>query len=279
MIIGAKGMLGQVLVKEFKEADYEVIGWDKDDLDITDKNQLDSKLVDMRPEIVINAAAFNNVDKIEAESREAAFKINSEAAGNLAELCKLLNTIFVHYSTDYVFKGDKINGYAEDDKPEPINVYGESKFKGEKNILKILGLRYYLIRTSHLFGLPAMSEDAKKSFVDVILETGKTKGEIDLVAEGVFSPTYAPDLAQSTRELVESGLAWGVYHRTNNGSCAWCGWGKKIFEIMNLPVKINPVTSDKFPRPAKRPLFSVLLTTKLPPMRNWEEALEEYLNK
>lgn len=270
-------MLGQVLVKEFREANYEVIDWDKDDVDITDKNQLESKLVDLRPGIIINAAAYNNVDKIETENREAAFKINGEAVGNLAELCKLLNTIFVHYSTDYVFKGDKVNGYAEDDQPEPINVYGESKFRGEKDIFKISGLKYYLIRTSHLFGLPAMSEVAKKSFVDVILETGKTKGEIDLVTEGVFSPTYVPDLAQSTRELVETGLAWGVYHRTNNGSCTWYGWGKKIFEIMNLPVKINPVTSDKFPRPAKRPLFSVLKTTKLPPLRDWEEATKEYL--
>jgi dTDP-4-dehydrorhamnose reductase len=128
-----------------------------------------------------------------------------------------------------------------------------------------------------LFGRPALSEGAKKSFVDVMLKLADEKDFLELVDEELSSPTYVLDLAGRTREIIEWKKPYGIYHVTNSGACTWYGWAKKIFELSGESVKIIPVDADKFPRPAKRPKYSVLLNTKLPPMRSWENALEDYL--
>ena len=138
-------------------------------------------------------------------------------------------------------------------------------------------LRYYIIRTSRLFGPAGAGDGAKKSFVDMILQLGREGKELDLVDGEVSSPTYVVDLARATRELIESGVPAGIYHRTNFGACTWYEWAKKIFELSSLSVKLNPVQASKFPRPASRPKFSKLLNTKLSPLRSWEDALTEYL--
>ena len=170
LILGSKGMLGQELVRKFSKHDYEVVGWDKEELDITDFIVVASKISDLHPDIVINAVAHNAVDKIEEDDSvfELAKKINSEAVGNLAGICREINAIFVHYSSDYVFKGDKREGYQEDDRTDPINKYGQTKALAEKSILDIGG-KFYIIRLSKLFGKPAVSEEAKKSFDSLII--------------------------------------------------------------------------------------------------------------
>jgi dTDP-4-dehydrorhamnose reductase len=281
LILGARGMLGRALVNEFGEADYEVIGWDRTELDITDRKLVLEKISALKPQIVINAAAYNNIDKAETEDRYLAFKINGEAVGYLVEAAARVGAFFVHYSTDYVFRGDRKDGYTEDDAPDPQSVYAKSKLEGEKVVLKHLGQNcesfFYLIRTSRLFGPAGVGDGAKKSFVDVMLKLGREKKELDLVDEEVSSPTYVLDLARSTHELIESGASAGIYHRINFGACTWYEWAKKIFELSNLKVKLNPVLANKFPRPALRPEFSELLNTKLPNLRGWEESLAEYL--
>ncbi|MEK9183101.1 MAG: sugar nucleotide-binding protein [Patescibacteria group bacterium] len=309
LILGARGLLGQALTKEFSNADYEVTAWDKSELDITDKTKILEKIGALRPEIIINAAAYNDVDKAETEDSGVAFKINAEAVGNLAEASAQIGALFVHYSTDYVFKGDKIDGYTEDDAPKPISVYGQSKALGEQKLFSIFchpeersdegsgtsahisrtreilrsaqndnrGVYWYLIRTSRLFGPAGTGENVKKSFVDTMLKLGREKETLDLIDEEVGSPTYAVDLARATRDLIESGAPSGIYHRTNAGACTWYEWAKKIFELSGLGVKLNAVPASHFPRPAARPKFSKLLTTKLPPLRSWEDALAEYL--
>lgn len=274
LILGAKGMLGQALVKEFVGANYEVAGWDRAELDITDRERVLEKIGALKPKIIINAAAYNNVDKAETEDSDLAFKINRDAVGYLAEASARVSSIFAHYSTDYVFRGDKIEGYSEDDAPEPQSVYAKSKFEGEK------AASFYLIRTSHLFGLAGAGDGAKKSFVETMIDLVKNQGktELDLIDEEVSSPTYVVDLARATRELIESGAPAGIYHRTNSGACVtWYEWAQKIFELSGLSVKLNPVPASNFFRPAPRPKFSKLLTTKLLPLRPWEEALAEYL--
>jgi len=278
LIIGALGMLGQALYKQLFEKDYIVTGWDKDEIDIADEKTLQEKIMDLKPDILINCAAYNNVEKAETEDKEIALKVNGDGVGYLAKICTDLDIVFIHYSSSYVFDGLDKNGYNEDATPNPINVYGESKLLGEKKILEIPNLKYYLIRTSNLFGAPAISPNAKKSFVDIMLKLGKEKESLDLVDEEVTSPTYVLDLAKATVDLLESGLEWGIYHRSNNGSCTWYGWANKIFELAKINIKQNPVSSDKFPRPSKHPNFAVLNSTKLPALRNWEESLEEYIN-
>lgn len=205
LILGAKGMLGQELVKTFgRDKDYKVLAWDRVNLDITNEKQVNEKISKLKPKIIINAAAYNAVDKCEADKKEyeLAKKINGQAPGYLARAAKKIGAIFVHYSTDYVFDGKnpKISfepsacthvcatchlhkdfkpsiGYAEDAKPNPISNYGKSKLIGEREVQKVKG-KYYLIRLSKLFGKPGKSEGAKKSFFDVMLGVGKKQGGV-----------------------------------------------------------------------------------------------------
>lgn len=279
LVFGSKGMLGQELVKNFS-ASYEVIAFDKTDLDISDFFAVKEKINEIKPEIVINSVAINSVDKIE-EDRDfynLAKKINGESVGNLAKICQEKNILLVHYSSDHVFGGDKKDGYAENAIVTPINKYGESKALGEELLIKNTD-QYYLIRLSKLFGLPAITPGAKKSFVDTMiwLATTGNKTHLDLVNEEISSPTYAPDLADFTRQIIENNLEYGIYHGANSGSCTWYEFAKQIFILKNLDVELVPVKSDKFSRSAKRPLFSTLLNTKLEEQRNWKEALKEYL--
>ena len=274
LIIGAKGMLGQELAREFGGSGYEIISWDKEEIDITKKDLVLEKIKSAGPEIIINAAAYNAVDKIEEGEKDLAEKVNGYAVGNLSLAAGVVGATLVHYSTDYVFDGKEIDGYKEDARPNPQSIYAMSKRLGED---QLKNEKYYLIRTSRLFGKPAISEGAKKSFVDAMLKCAEEKDCLELVDEEVSSPTYVSDLARRTREIIEWKKIFGIYHVTNEGSCTWYGWAKRIFEISGKNVKLVPVGADKFPRSAKRPKYSILLNTKLLPMRKWEEALADYL--
>ena len=292
LILGAKGNLGGQLVKVF-QADYNIIAWDKEEIDITDKELVFKKVGDIKPDIIINAAAYNAVDKCEPSFAEAsegeedkeqfelAKKLNGDAVGYLAEAAINVGAILIHYSTDYVFFGDNKEGYKEDDQPKPINKYGESKLMGEQELITRSGsgLKWYLIRTSKLFGPKGESKLTKPNFFDIMLKLSKEKDFIDVVDEEASCFTYTPDLAQATKKLVESGKGYGIYHIVNSGPCAWYEAATKLFRIADVDIKVNPVNSDKFPRPAKRPKYSALLNTKLEPLRDWKEALKEYLGK
>ena len=275
-------MLGQELVCEFSVHNYEVVSWDKEEMDITDFDATAEKIKNLMPDILINAVAYNIVEKIETEPQtfELAKIINGKAVGNLARVCKENNITFVHYSSDYVFKGDNRNGYKEDDKIDPVNKYGETKAVGENQLLNVGG-KFYLIRLSKLFGKAAASVGAKKSFVDTMIwlatEGGKT--HLDLVDEEVGCITYAPDLAKLTREIIEDKKDFGIYHGANSGVCSWYEWAQEVFKLKNIKIDTTPVSGDKFPRAAKVPMYSELLNTKLSKQRHWQEALKEYLNK
>lgn len=272
LIIGAKGMLGQELAKAF--ADNELFLWDKEDLDITDVEGLTAAITELRPDVIINSAAYNNVDGCETNF-EFAKRINTDGPQNLARVAAEIGSIFFHYSTDYIFPGIHREGYKEDDQPAPQSKYAESKLGGE--VVLNLHDKVYLIRTSRLFGRPAASEGAKKSFVDVMLRLGREKESLNLVHEEYSNPTYAVDLARRTKEILEGNYEPGIYHVTNEGACTWYEFADEIFKQAGINVKINPVGSDQFPRLAKRPAFSSLLNSKLPKMRTWQEALSEYL--
>jgi len=284
LILGAKGNLGSQLVKIFfADKDYKIIAWDKEEIDITDKELVFKKIRELKPGIVINAAAYNAVDKCEEDEKEFALakKINIEAVGYLVEACLETGAVLVHYSSDYVFAGDKKEGYKEDDEPNPINKYGETKLAGEQEVIKKSGqgLKYYLIRTSKLFGPKAESEGAKPSFFDLMLDLAKKKKELDVVNEEVSGFTYTPDLARATKKLLESDKGYGIYHITNVGRATWYETAIELFKITGKKIKINPVSGDKFPRPAKRPSYSVLINTKFDRQRDWKEALREYLGE
>ncbi len=274
LIIGAKGMLGHYLMVTFR--DLKPVGVDKEELDITDEKMVEKFIFDLRPDLIINAAAYTDVDGCET-NKDLAMKVNGYAVGYLARAAEKIGAVSVHYSTDYVFDGQKPDGYKENDEPaNPINVYGESKFLGEK-LLKENCQKYYLIRTSWLFGRHG------KNFVDTILKFGKEKEELKVVNDQRGKPTYTVDLAKRTKELIDGQYSFGIYHITNEGATTWYDYTLKIFEVFKSLhpeqelAKVSPCTSVEFPRPAKRPAWSILINTKVPPSQPWPKAVEEYL--
>lgn len=276
LILGSKGMLAQDLKLIFK--DKKLILWDKEELDITNEKMVKKKIEELKPRIIINTAAYTDVDKAEIE-KELAFKINGKAVGYLVKTAFQINSLFIHFSTDYVFGQNKKQGYKESDFPlNPLNVYGASKLEGEKNILKEKSLKYYLIRISWLFG-PSKERGKYKNFVETILKISKEKDEIRVVNDQFGKPTYTLDVAKTLRYLIENKKPYGIYHLPNEPSTSWYHFAKKIIEITGQRTKIIPCKTKDFPRPAKRPRYSVLINIKIPKLRNWQEALRDYLKE
>jgi dTDP-4-dehydrorhamnose reductase len=275
LILGSKGMLGHDLAYVFSS--FKPILFDKEELDITKEAEVKKILFKLKPSLIINAAAYTDVDKAE-EEKEEAFKVNAEAIKYLADASCKIKAVFIHFSTDYVFDGNKKEGYKEDDKPfSPLNIYGFSKLKGEEYLKKFKDLKFYLIRTSWLFG-PRFNPHNHKNFVDAILKKANKENEIKVVDDQFGSPTYTFDLAKATLKLIiEKKYPFGVYHLTNSGVTNWYEFAKKIIEFSNLEVRIIPCSSEEIKRPAKRPKYSILINTKFPKLRNWQSALKEYL--
>lgn len=275
IITGAKGMLGQEIVRVFS-ADplWQVVGWDFENLDITEAKSVENKLTAAEPQLVINCAAYNNVDGAETDPARAEL-LNSTAVANLARTTAQLGATLVHFSTDYVFDGAKRDGYVEADVPNPQSVYARTKAAGE--VAARGNPNHYVIRLSRLFGKPAVSVNAKKSFVDVMLGLAATQPTITVVDGEFASPTFAPDLARATYDMVKLQSPFGTYHRTNDGACTWHTFSQEIFRLAGKQVIVEPIPAEQYPRPAARPAYSQLRTTKLPPLRSWQDALAEYL--
>ncbi len=277
LILGSKGMLAQDLKLVFREENLTL--WDKEGLDITNKEMVKRKLKKLKPEIILNTSAYTDVDGAE-KKKELAFKINGEAVGYLTEISKIIGAIFTHFSTDYVFGQNKKEGYKEDDKPlNPLNVYGASKLEGERKILKEKGLKYYLIRISWLFGPSRRKKRKYKNFVETILKISEEKKEIKVVNDQFGKPTYTLDVAKAVKNLIENKKPYGIYHLPNESWTNWYNFAKKIVEIAGRKTKILPCKTEDFPRPAKRPKYSILINTKIPKLRNWQEALKDFLEK
>lgn len=274
IILGASGMLGHDLAEVFKEYNPTLFG--VEDLDITDQQDVMDKLTDLQPEIIINAAAYTDVDGAQ-NNQEAAFAVNALAVGYLAQACKNIGAILIHFSTDSVFDGKNENGYKETDSINPINVYGKSKAEGEQ-LMQEKCDDYYLIRTSWLYGhAPQAGKPRGLNFVATMLKLAQEKDELNVVNDQFGKPTFTKDLAKETRRILENQEPFGIYHIVNDGVCTWYDFAKEIFEIKGVDIKVNPISSAEYPMLTPRPKYSVLINTKLEPLRSWQEALKEYL--
>lgn len=270
LILGAKGMLGTALSSVF--SDYELTLWDIEDIDIADKEMVEQKILSLQPEIIINAAAYTDVDGCE-DNEDLAIKVNGIAVGYLASAVNQTKAILIHYSTDYVFDGKNPKGYNESAKPKPINAYGHSKLRGEQELLELAN-QYYLIRSSWLYGSNG------KNFVDTILTKAASSDKLQVVNDQFGKPTYTVDLAQATLGLINHNEPFGIYHITNetpDDGITWYELAKKAVEIKDLDCKIGPCRTEQFPRPARRPEYSMLVNTKLEPLPDWQTSLEKYL--
>lgn len=271
LILGAKGALGLTFLDVYN--DEEVTGWDRDELDVTDEENVMKKIGDLKPNLIINCAAYNAVDNAE-QDRATAELINGTAVGNIAKAASAVGATVVHFGSNYVFDGSNPEGYNEDDQPNPKSVYAKSKYMGEIELAENTE-QYYLIRTAWLYG--RTSETGKPSFVDTMLKLAAADKVITGITDEFANPTFVLDLARATRALVEEKKPFGIYHLTNSGTASWYDLAEEIFKIKNLKVNLMQGKRNEFNRPAERPQYGVLINTKFIELRPWTEALREYL--
>ncbi len=280
LITGAKGMLGQAMLDVF--ADSDPIGVDLAELDITKPQEISRALELYRPSAVINCAAYTAVDDCEVkEKEELASRINGTAVGYLAKATEVHKIPLVHISTDYIFSGTNPDGYAEDYPPgPPVNAYGRTKLHGEEQLIRNAS-RHYLVRTSWLYGAggPSASSGGPNNFVETMIRLGETKPELQVVNDQHGKPTYTRDLAGFIKRLLVDRAPYGVYHGVNEQATTWFDFTQEIFRQTGCSTPIKPCSSEAFPRPAKRPEWSILLNTKQPLLRPWTEALRDYLHE
>ena len=279
LLIGADGMLGGEL-RERLEKKYEVTGTTIETLDITDRDAVLAKAKDVKPDYIINCAAYTNVDGCEV-NYDLANKVNGLALANIAEAAKENDCVLLHISTDYVFDGkldvDKV--YTEDMQPGPISAYGKTKLLGEQNAAK--AGKYYILRTAWLYGLGG------KNFVKTMLKLSETHDELKVVCDQHGSPTSTTTLCEVIEQVLEKEPPYGVYHTTNEGFTTWYDFTVKIMELAGRSTKVIPVTSEQYkemnPASSDRPKNSQLSKKKLKSVgivpSKWEDALANYLKE
>jgi dTDP-4-dehydrorhamnose reductase len=303
LLLGKNGMLGSQFDKKLgilmksdgswksgsgsgkPKSNLELFSFGHEGLDVTKESELKKVFRDVLPDIVINCTGYTNVDESEFQKAEALL-LNTEVPKILSRLCNQRGAIFIHFSTDYVFDGRKKvpDGYFENDVPNPLNYYGETKYQGEEFIQKEM-VDYFIIRTSWLYG-PRVGGKGR-NFVDTMIKLGNEvlqgkRESLSVVSDQIGSPTYTCDLADA---IIDEFILkfpyklpkFGIYHLTNSKFCSWYEFAAKIFEITGKKIPINKIPSVKYPTPAIRPKNSILLNTKLPKLRDYDEALKDYI--
>lgn len=273
LVTGAEGQLGSDLVSLLALSGYKVIGMGRSQLDITNEKNVNEVVSLVKPKIIIHCAAFTQVDKAEAEI-DIAFKINAIGTRNIATSAEKVHAKLIYISTDYVFDGNSTVPYHEFSPTAPINMYGSSKLAGEM-MVRDFHSKFFIVRTSWVFGVNGAN------FVKTMLQLSRERDLLKVVNDQIGSPTYTIDLCKSMMQLMETDK-YGIYHVTNTGSCSWFEFAKEIFRQTNIPVKLDPCTSDEFPQQAKRPKYSVLDNMGLrlhhfDPMPNWKDALMRFI--
>jgi dTDP-4-dehydrorhamnose reductase len=279
-VIGASGQLGTDVAVEYQRAGDEVIGLTHGDIDIASLESTRSVLAGIRPEIVVNTAAMHHVENCENDPLRA-YEVNALGARHLAVVTKELGAKVVHVSTDYVFNGEKKQPYTEGDHPAPLNVYGNTKLAGEA-FLRGLGDKYFVLRTSALYGKSPCRAKGGRNFVDLMLKLAAERDEVRVVNDEIVSPTSTAELAHQIAILSRTGH-YGLYHATAEESCSWYEFARAIFEIKNIKIKLTVASSDEFPAKVPRPKYSVLENHALKAQglnsfRSWQRGLCAYLD-
>jgi dTDP-4-dehydrorhamnose reductase len=274
LVTGAKGQLGKDLVTQLKSR-HEVYGLGRGELDITDENQCKSSILDIQPDAVVHCAAYTAVDLAETEE-DTAYKVNASGTRNLAAAAEVVGAKFCYISTDYVFDGTASTPYKEYDPTNPQSVYGKSKRAGEQ-LVQTLSSKYFVVRTSWVYGLHGAN------FVKTMLKLAKERDTLRVVDDQIGSPTYTVDLARFLAQLVVT-ERYGIYHASNTGACSWYEFACAIFEESGIAMKVEPCSTEEFPRPAPRPKYSVMdhlsiRTNGFEDLRHWRDALREFLNQ
>lgn len=269
LITGAGGQLGLELGDLLPGKGYDTVALARKDLDITDAGAVSAALEEHRPGLVINAAAYTDVDGCEGEVG-AAYAGNVLGPRNLAVHCERSDCALLHVSTNYVFDGEAESPYQPFDLPNPVSVYARTKLAGEEYV-KQLCSRWYIVRSAGVYG-------QGHNFVRTMLRVGRERDSLKVKDDEFVSPTYAPDLAGGIAEIAGSGL-YGLYHVTNSGTCSWYEFAREIFDLARIEVEVAPVPTSEYPLPADRPANGLLADPAAPKLRHWREALAEYLKR
>ena len=274
LVTGVKGQLGYDVMNELKKQGLTGIGVDVDEMDITDAEACRRVITEAKPDAVIHCAAYTAVDAAE-QNMELCRKVNAGGTRNIAEVCKSLDIKMMYISTDYVFNGQGTRPWEPDDKREPLNVYGQTKYEGELAVETLE--KFFLVRIAWVFGVNG------KNFIKTMLNLGKTRDHLTVVADQIGSPTYTYDLARLLVDMIETDK-YGRYHATNEGLCSWYEFACEIFKQAGMNVTVSPVTSDQYPAKAKRPMNSRMDKSKLDEMGferlpSWQDALGRYLKE
>jgi len=275
MLLGDKGLLGSEIKKAcLMNSEIDLFCFDKEKLDVLDSDKLSKKILELKPDYLINCVAYTNVDLAEKE-KELAFKLNSDLIKILSLACNKTKTCLVHFSTEFIFDGESGKPYSINDKPNPLNVYGKSKLAGEKNLLENSN-KFILIRTQWLYG----ANGILPNFVKKIIEISKKNDSLNVVFDQIGSPTYAVDLAVATLKLIQLKKT-GLFHITNSGYCKRSDWAREILKHIKPNATVNEVPSSFFFKDsdAVRPTFASL-ESNLPStikMASWQNALKRFL--
>ena len=279
VVLGAPGQLGRDLCPRLAGT---VVPWGRADADLTDAAGLRAKLTALRPDVVVNCAAYNFVDKAEAEPA-AAFAVNAWAVRDLAAICRDLNGALVHFSTDYVFglDGGRTTAYAETDAPGPVSVYGLSKLAGEY-LVRSTCPKHFVVRTCGLYGVWG-SGGKGGNFVETMLRLAGQGKALRVVNDQRCTPSFTADVAAATAALIRT-TAYGLYHVTSAGDCTWYELAKEAFRLAGVTADISPTTSAEYGAAARRPAYSVLSNEQLrtagvAPPRAWADALAAYMQE
>jgi len=273
LVTGSSGQLGYDLVRLLKEEEVEVIACSHEILDITKSEDVKEYFNQVLPTIVIHCAAYTNVDLSESEI-DYSFKVNAIGTRNVTVAAESVGAKLVYLSTDYVFDGESNVPYHEFKPTSPLGIYGKSKLAGEKYVTS-LSTKYFIVRTSWIFGSNG------NNFVETMLKLSQEKDRLNVVNDQRGCPTYSVDLANCIINMIKTDY-YGIYHVSNSGSCTWYEFAIAIFEEAGIKIQVNPVSTEEFPRLARRPSYSVfdhmaLRLNGLPDMRHWREALRSYL--
>jgi dTDP-4-dehydrorhamnose reductase len=267
LVTGANGQLGSAIVSIFTQHHLNVVGTDRSIMDITNQTQVFDVVKQVNPDVIIHCAAYTAVDKAE-EDKLNCYKVNVDGTRNLALISKACNIEFIYFSTDYVFDGTKDLPYEVDDIPNPINYYGLTKYLGEE-IVKSLLTNYYIFRISWVFGPNG------KNFVNTIMRLAKEKSSLNVVSDQVGSPTYTFDVINFL--LSKPNISYGTHHLTNEGYISWYEFASEIVHLSKLNCQIQAIASLEYKTLAKRGLNSRLHNKSFTSLRNWKDAIKDYI--
>jgi dTDP-4-dehydrorhamnose reductase len=267
LLAGAGGQLGLELTDVLPRRGHEVVALDRRRLDVADAGAVDDVIGEHSPQIVVNAAAYTNVDGCEEEAA-LAYSVNALGPRNLAQACGRRGCELLHVSTNYVFDGRDERPYETFDPPNPISAYGRTKLAGEEYVMRLTN-RWYVVRSAGVYG-------RGHNFVRTMMRAAGERDLLKVKDDEFISPTYSRDLAEGIAGIIQDGL-YGLYHLTNAGSCSWYEFTREIFRLAGIETALVPIPGSEYPLPAARPANGILSSVGSPRLRHWSEALADYL--